>query len=72
MEHAKKRAKDALIRRINNFKNIESIHTFVDETVEELWTIFDNEWAMAAFNARIIDCKGINLDVEKKKSKKTY
>jgi len=52
MDHIKKRAKTALIRRINNFKDIESIHTFVDETIEELWAIFDNEWAMAVFNKR--------------------
>ncbi len=70
MDHIKKRAKTALIRRINNFKDIESIHTFVDDTIEELWTIFDNEWAMAVFNARSnqIDCKGIENGKEKQYS----
>jgi len=55
MDIVKERARLALIRRINNYHNRILISDLVNDTVEELWNIFENDLVFRTSNRKEID-----------------
>lgn len=52
MVDIKERAKIALRTRINNLHNFSEINELIEETVEELWQIFENDAALRSYKFR--------------------